>query len=203
MASRSRPVAGEGPLALPLLEDPVFRVSLPDWQIVQGIVDTSVQRHEWLEVDFEVEARGEGAAELRHVTRLNPHLRPLEASARIEAGETLRLRYTFAPEPHVPYVSVRTRARLLDGWGLDLVFKKRRFILHRHGDRPAPGISVETFALDPDDDSARHLTVLQRERYEPVLRSLADRRIGAPAEAPVQDDGQGDSEETRNSTPSL
>ncbi|MEE2679825.1 MAG: LTA synthase family protein [Myxococcota bacterium] len=203
MASRSRPVAGDGPLVLPLLEDPVFRVSLPEWQIVQGIVDTSVQPHEWLAVDLEVEARGEGAAELRHVTRLNPRLRPLEASARIEAGQTLRLRYTFAPEPHVPYVSVRTRARLLDGWGLDLVFKKRRFVLHRRGDRPAPGVSVEAFALDPDDAAARQLSVLPRERYERVLRSLADRRIGAPAAAPIQDDGQGDSEDTRNNTPSL
>jgi len=204
MASRSRPVAGDAPLTLPLLDDPVFHVSLPEWQIVQGIVDTSVEPHEWLEVEFEAEARGEGRAELRHVIRLNTELQPLEARTRIEAGQTLRLHYTFAPEPRVPYVSVRTRARLLDGWGLDLVFKKRRFQLRRRGERPPPGVRVETYTLEPAaNDDALRLTLLERERYEPHLRALADWRIGAPGEPAPHPDGQGDSEETRKSTPSL
>jgi len=204
MAARSRPVAGAAPLVLPLLDDPIFRVSLPDWQIVQGIVDTSIEPHEWLEVEFEAEARGEGRAELRHVIRLSTELQPLVARTRIEGGQTLRLRYTFAPEPRVPYVSVRTRARLLDGWGLDLVFKKRRFLLRRRGERPPVGVRVETYALEPAaDDDVLGLNLLERERYEPSLRAFADLHIGTPEKPPTQPDGQGDSEETRNSTPSL
>jgi hypothetical protein len=204
MAARSRPVAGGAPLALPLMDNPIFHVSLPEWQIVQGIVDTSVEPHEWLEVEIQAEARGEGRAELRHVIRLSTDLQPLVALTRIEGGQTLRLHYTFAPELRVPYVSVRTRARLLDGWGLDLVFKKRRFLVRRSGQRPPAGVRVETYALEPAaDDAALGLKLLEPERYETSLRALADLQIGGPEKPPPQPNGQGDSEETRNKTPSL
>jgi len=184
MAARSRPPLGDAPLAIPLLADPVFQVTLPEWQIVQGIVEVSLQPQEWLEVEFEVEARGEGSAELMHIVRFHRKRHMLTSRSTIEAGQTLRLRYTFASDLPVPHVSVHTQARVRDGWKLDLVFKKRRFLLRRHGERPERGIQIEAHALEPPSSNPNALSslVAPASQHDDYLRYLAEINIDSARE---------------------
>jgi phosphoglycerol transferase MdoB-like AlkP superfamily enzyme len=184
MATRSRPPVGDAPLAIPLLADPVFQVTLPEWQIVQGIVEVSLQPQEWLEVEFEVEARGEGSADLKHIVRFHRKRHMLSTLSTIEAGQTLRLRYTFASDLPVPHVNVHTMARVRDGWKLDLVFKKRRFLLRRHGERPESGIQIEAHALEPPGSNPNALSskAAPASQYNDYLRHLAEINIDSAKE---------------------
>jgi arylsulfatase A-like enzyme len=180
VATRSRPPQAGTPLAVPLLTDPVFTVKLPDWQMVQGMAQVSFESHEWIEIELEVEARGEGRAELHHHLRLSENQGVLSADAEIEAGQTLRMKYSFASDLPVPHVSIWTQARLKEGWALDLNFKKRRFLLRRAGERPEEGLRFEVFALDPESDrkDALRTAITPPEEYRGYLEQLAEKRIG-------------------------
>ena len=103
------------------------------------------------------------------------------ATARIEAGQTLRLRYSFASDLPVPQLSLRTKARLRDGERVDLYFGRRRFTVQRSGDRPAEGLQLERFALAPEtaEKGALRSRIAAPKKYHGYLRRLAAKDVGA------------------------
>jgi len=174
-------------LAIPLLAEPVFELRGNDLQMVQGVVEITLQPSEWLEVEYEVEARG-GRVDLKHSLTFGLGRYVLHSDAWIEPGQTGRLRYTFASDRPVPDVSVRTHARLEEGRRGELVFKRRRLLLRRHGARPAAGIQIQEFSLDPPgapDRLVAKLTPL--EEYDAYLSELEEQGIGATAGAEADD----------------
>jgi arylsulfatase A-like enzyme len=179
MSLRSRPPLGEAPLAIPLLADPVFELVGNDWQMVQGVVEISVRPHEWLEVEYEVEARG-GPVDLRHYLTFGLGRVLLDSAVRIEPGRTARLRYSFASDEPIPFVSVRTNARLEEGSRGELLFKRRRLLLRRRGERPPAGVRIAEFSLDPPGEADRLIAkVTPQEEYREFLRELTEHGIGA------------------------
>jgi hypothetical protein len=126
-----------------LLEDPVFVVNQTGLTIVHGGQYVTLDEGDWIEVEFEVEARG-GEGRVRLLHRLQyPRYRPYEDSAELRAGEVLHWRYSFAPEEPLQDVTCRSRVRLLEGPGLELHFKTARMTLHRSGEPSGSGVQVE------------------------------------------------------------
>ena len=103
------------------------------------------------------------------------------ATARIEAGQTLRLRYSFASDLPVPQLSLRTKARLREGERVDLHFGRRRFTVQRSGERPAEGRHLERFALAPEpaEPGALRTRIAAPKKYHGYLRRLAAKDVGA------------------------
>lgn len=191
LALRSRPPSRDSPFAIPLINDPVFTVSSTSWQMIQGVVEISLEPTDWLEVEFEAEVRGDGAVELHHGLRFSPRRYLMQTTSHIEPGQTVRLRYTLASDEPIPYVSVRTQAKLTSGHSADLVFKRRRFVLRRHGERPPAGARIEVFTLDPPsaDPDALVRKVEPLESFAGYLHDLAVHGIGAMGEE--EEEGEG------------
>jgi len=181
VARRSVPPSGETPLALPLVTEPVFEVRNPDWQLVQGISQLALEPHEWIEVALEVEATGTGGAELRHELRLSKKRGLIRTQTQIEAGQRLALRYRFASDLPVPQARLQTMARMQGEGAVDLVFRERRFVLRRSGERPPEGVEVEVYELAPpaDEAEALGLEVVPVSRWDEFLRGRNAERIGA------------------------
>jgi len=160
MARRSLPPQDTGPLIVPLVADPVFEVRHDHFQMVQGITQISVETDEWYEVDLEFEVRGEGAVNIHHKLTLSP-VRPLiEVRTKLEPGQTLKLRYTVAPDIRVSASSLRTHARMAEGLPAQLVFRKRRFELVRGGERPPQGPNLLVAEIDPPPEEPARLSTL-------------------------------------------
>ncbi len=183
VARRSVPPSGDAPLALPLVTHPVFEVRNPEWQMVQGISQLALEPHEWIEVAFEVEARGRGRAELRHELRLSKKRGLIRTATRIDAGQRLALRYRFASDLPVPQARLQTMARMKGEGFVDLIFHERRFALRRSGERPPEGIEVERYELDPpaEGETALSLEVVPVERWADFLRERNSQRISDSA----------------------
>ncbi len=181
VARRSVPPSSDAPLALPLVTQPLFPVRNAEWQMVQGISQLALEPHEWIEVAFEVEARGRGSAELRHELRLSKKRGLIRTETQIDAGQWLVLRYRFASDLPVPQARLQTMARMKGEGFVDLVFHERRFALRRSGERPPEGIEVERYELDPPSESetALDLEVVPVERWADFLRGRNAERISA------------------------
>jgi hypothetical protein len=126
-----------------LLEAPVLVVDQTERTIVHGGQYVTLDDGEWLEIEFEVEARGgEGRVEFRHHLEYPAHW-PYSERVELRAGEVLHLKYTFASEEPLEDVGCRSSVRVLEGPGLELHFKTARMTLYRSGEPPGPGIQVE------------------------------------------------------------
>ena len=165
------------------MTQPVFEVRNPEWQMVQGISQLALEPHEWIEVAFEVEARGRGRAELRHELRLSKKRGLIRTATRIDAGQRLALRYRFASDLPVPQARLQTMARMKGEGFVDLIFHERRFALRRSGERPPEGIEVERYELDPpaEGETALSLEVVPVERWADFLRERNSQRISDSA----------------------
>ncbi|NNL67604.1 MAG: LTA synthase family protein, partial [Myxococcales bacterium] len=182
VARRSLPPDRNAPLALPLLTNPVFEVRKRELQMVQGISQLALEPHEWIEVELEAEARGEGSVALNHSFELDKNNKPLQTRTRIAAGQSLRLRYVFASDLPVSTARLRTLAQLEEGPGVDLVFRRRSFVLRRVGERPAEGIQIETYELDPPaaDPKALSAQVVPMPHFAGYLRYRQARSLEEP-----------------------
>ncbi len=185
VARRSRPPRDDAPLTIPLLTNPVFEVRKRERQMVQGISQLAVEPSEWIEVELVAEARGKGRVELVHNVELSRMRKPLRTTTRIDAGQTLRLRYQFASDLPISQSRVKTTARLLEGDAVDLVFHRRRFVLRRSGEPPAQGVHLELYALDPpsSDPEALKQQIVPMETFAGFLKTRE--RRGMP-----DDDGR-------------
>ena len=79
-------------------------------------------------------------------------------------GMTRSLAMELAPH-RVRVNAVCPGASMTEG-AIDLVFHERRFILRRSGERPAEGVEVERYELDPPGGSGTALDI----EVEPVAR---------------------------------
>jgi len=173
VAERSRAPQDSAALLVPLLAEPRFTVDRRELQVIYGVPDLSLEPDEWLEVEVDVEARGEGRAELLHTVRMRRKREVLGAATVIDGGQRLRMRYALAPGPRIDQLGVRTRTRLVDGWRLDLHYRKRRFVIRRGGTPPGPGLSVERWELTPPGDDEPVVRVMTAEEIDETARQLA------------------------------
>ncbi|MBW2267865.1 MAG: LTA synthase family protein [Deltaproteobacteria bacterium] len=158
VARRSRPPRDDAPLTIPLLTNPVFEVRKRERQMVQGISQLALEPNEWIEVELVAEARGEGRVELVHNVELSKKRKPLRTTTRLDAGQTLHLRYAFASDLPISQSRVKTTAKLLEGDAVDLLFHRRRFVLRRNGERPAQGVHLELYSLAPPSGDPQALS---------------------------------------------
>jgi hypothetical protein len=177
VARRSLPPRHASELAIPLLTNPVFEVRKRERQMVQGISQLAVEPEEWIEVELVAEARGEGRVELAHNIELSSQRKPLRTTTRIDAGQTVHLRYKFSSDLPISQSRVKTTARLIDGDAVDLVFHRRRFVLKRAGMRPEQGVHVEQYELDPPsaDPAALVAETVPIEEFAGFLEAREDR----------------------------
>lgn len=173
MAERSRAPQQQGELQVPLLADPRFEVDRRELQVVYGVPDLSLDPHEWLEVEVDVEARGEGSAELLHTLRMRRKREIVGASTVLAGGQRLRMRYTLAPGLRIGQLGVRTRTRLVDGWRVELFYRKRRFVVHRGGERPPPGLQIERWEVSPPGAAPPRVDVMPAAVIDETARQLA------------------------------
>lgn len=170
IAERSRAPKESGEFQVPLLANPRFVVDRRESQVIYGVPDLALDPNEWLEVEVEVEARGEGSAELLHSVSMRRKREIVSASTVIAGGQRLRMRYTLAPRPRIGQLDIRTRTHLVDGWRLELLYRKRRFVVHREGDRPAPGLQLERWELLPPGGTEPVVEVMAPEVIDEIAR---------------------------------
>jgi arylsulfatase A-like enzyme len=172
VAERSRAPRQSGALHVPLLSDPRFEVDRRERQVVYGVSDLSLDPNEWLEVEVDVEARGEGRAELDHFLRMRDKSEIVRGISVIESGQRLRMRYTLAPSQRVGPLGIRSETRLVDGWRVELLYRKRRFVVHRGGERPAPGLVLERWELLPTRGAEPRVQVMPADEIDAIARRL-------------------------------
>ena len=136
-----------------LVGEPDVRLDrIGEGEVIHGGQFVDLREGDWLEVELEVavSGRGEGARGLlTHVLKQRDPPAPYVAKIPLAAGETLRLRYTFAPEGRAEEVQCHSMGELLAGESLEFHFRKARMTLHRSGDRPAAGVQVELLEVEP------------------------------------------------------
>jgi len=122
-------------------------------EVIHGGQYVDLRAGEWLEVELEVEVSGEGEdarGQLTHILKQRDPPAPYVVKIPLKAGETLRLRYTFAPEERVEDIQCHSMGELFSGEGLEFHFRKARMSVHRSGDRPASGLRVESREIESD-----------------------------------------------------
>ena len=130
-----------------LMGTPRFAVNGRGFAVVHGGQYVTLDEGDWIEVELEVEALGEGTIELAHHLQYPKH-RPYEKAVMLSGGSTLHWRYTFSPAESIPDVDARSKARVVAGSGLELHFKTARLTLHPSTDPPvAPGLHVEKLEI--------------------------------------------------------
>jgi hypothetical protein len=131
-----------------LLVDPVFPVETGEYQMVHGGQYLSLRPGEWIDVDLEVQAEiPSGSVQLLQQLRNNATAF-FRSEIRLRDGETLRLRYSFAPQLAVDGVRCQTHVRSEGGPGT-LRFRQARMRLHTEGPPPAPGAHVQLHEIVP------------------------------------------------------
>ena len=145
------------PLAFPLLARPDFPVKGREWQMVQGVAQISLDSHEWIEIDLEIEARGDADVELEHWMRFAPKMSLIHLETPIASGQTLHLRYSVASDVPFSQAAIRTLVRAVGGDEAELLFRRRRFELRRRGERPPQGVQLAELRFDPPRASGSEL----------------------------------------------
>jgi len=135
-----------------LVGEPDVRLDrIGEGEVIHGGQFVDLREGDWLEVELEVEVSGRGGGArglLTHVLKQRDPPAPYVANIPLEAGDTLRLRYTFAPEKPVEEVQCHSMGELLAGESLDFHFRKARMTVYRSGDRPEPGVQVELLEVE-------------------------------------------------------
>ncbi len=169
----SQPVDGERDLVLALVEEARFVVEGRDWQLVHG-TPVSLASGEWLEVELELLAVGEGAVELEQLLRFPRRRDVLRASLRLAAGESVVLRYTLAPGEPIRRISCQSQARVVEGSQLALEMRARRLTVHRGGTPPGAGLVVARYTAAPGDVALPPLEVMAADEIDRVARSMQE-----------------------------
>jgi hypothetical protein len=137
-----------------LVGEPRVRLDrVGEGEVIHGGQYVDLRGGEWLEVELEVEVSGEGEdarGQLTHILKQRDPPAPYVVKIPLKAGETLRLRYTFAPEERVEDIECHSMGELFSGEGLEFHFRKARMSVHRSGDRPASGLRVESREIESD-----------------------------------------------------
>jgi arylsulfatase A-like enzyme len=154
MARRSVEKIGEGASfrELQLVGEPRVHLDrIGEGEVIHGGQFVDLRDGDWLEVTLvvEVSGAGEGArGQLTHILKQRDPPAPYVAKIPLKSGETLRLRYTFAPEERVEDVQCHSMGELFAGERLEFHFREARMSVHRGGDRPEPGVQVESMEVE-------------------------------------------------------
>jgi hypothetical protein len=122
-------------------------------EVIHGGQYVDLRAGDWLEVELDVavSGAGEGArGQLTHILKQRESPAPYVAKIPLEAGQRLRLRYSFAPEEAVEDVQCHSLGELVAGGGLELHFRTARMTVHRSGAAPGPGLKVAYLEVDGD-----------------------------------------------------
>jgi hypothetical protein len=122
-------------------------------EVIHGGQYVDLRVGDWLEVELEVavEGAGEGGrGRLTHLLKEQEPPAPYVAKFPLRAGQTLRLRYTYAPDRAVSDIQCSSTGELLAGDGLDFAFRVARMRVHRGGRAPVPGLRVVSLEIEPD-----------------------------------------------------
>jgi len=135
-----------------LVGEPSVRLDrIGEGEVIHGGQFVDLRVGDWVEVELEVEVSGEGARGLlTHILKQRAPPAPYVAKIPLQAGEVLRLRYTFAPEEPALDVQCHSMGEIFAGEGLEFRFRKAQMSVHRSGDRPAPGVQVELLKVEGD-----------------------------------------------------
>jgi hypothetical protein len=131
-----------------MMTDPIFVVDPPAGsgnQMIHGGQYVDMKVGEWVEIELEVSASGEGEADtvLVHSIRSRKRGQIRGFMLPIRTGETVRLRYTFAPKGDIDTVQTRSSATRNADLPITLNFEKARMTYHRSGESPDFGIQIE------------------------------------------------------------
>jgi arylsulfatase A-like enzyme/predicted small integral membrane protein len=121
-------------------------------EVIHGGQYVDLRAGDWLEVELEVAVggAGEGArGRLTHILKRDEPPPPYVVKIPLAAGQTLRLRYSFAPDAPVTDIQCHSMGELLAGEALELHFRTARMSVHRGGERPGPGLRVEYLDIEP------------------------------------------------------
>jgi hypothetical protein len=122
-------------------------------EVIHGGQYVDLRAGDWLVVELEVAVRGEGEGargQLTHLLKQRDPPAPYVAKIPLAAGQTLRLRYSFAPGAPVRDLQCHSMGELFAGERLEFEFRTAHMSVHRSGEPPAPGVHVETFEITPD-----------------------------------------------------
>jgi arylsulfatase A-like enzyme len=133
-------------------------------KIIHGGQYLDLDAGQWLEVEVEIEVRGEGGpVQIDHyTTRTNTMSKERDPTARrrfftkkieLAVGQTLRLHYAIAPETAVQGVHCRSYAKNVGQGPVELVFQTGRVTVRSAGERPETLVQVYTFELAPSDQA--------------------------------------------------
>jgi len=151
-ASGAAATPGEAAGALELVGAPVRLDQPGENEVIHGGQYVNLQPGDWLEVELTVSARGNAAdarARLTHVLKQADPPAPYVAKFPLRAGQTLRLRYSYAPQTAARDIQCSSNAELLRGDQLELDFETARMTVHRDGAPPAPGLEVAELSIEP------------------------------------------------------
>jgi len=116
-------------------------------EVIHGGQYLDLRVGDWLEVDLEVSASGPGEDArglLTHVLKQRDPPAPYVTKVPLQAGQTLRLHYSFAPDQAVQDVQCQSTGELLAGESVVLDFRRARMWVHRSGTPPGPGLQIVT-----------------------------------------------------------
>ena len=136
-----------------MMSDPIFVLDIPEGvsdKMIHGGQYVNLKEGEWLEVELEVRASGESEASTVLVHYIRSRKEQIRRwLLRIRPGQTLRLRYSFAPEVPTDTVQTRSYATREAGLPLTLEFTTARMTYHKSGEAPSFGIQVDTEEVIP------------------------------------------------------
>jgi phosphoglycerol transferase MdoB-like AlkP superfamily enzyme len=122
-------------------------------EVIHGGQYVDLRAGDWLAVELLVVVSGEGEGargQLTHLLKQRDPPAPYVAKIPLAAGQTLRLRYSFAPMAPVRDLQCHSLGELFAGEGLEFEFRTARMSVHRSGAPPAPGLHVESLEITPD-----------------------------------------------------
>ena len=150
LAARSLRSTGEAPRRdWRLVADPLFLAESREAQVIHGGQFVTLQAGEWLEVDLEVETRGNARVSLEHVLRSTGADRLYRWEIPLAGGQILRMNYTYAPDERTDGVGSRSLARVVQGSRMELRFERARMTLRSGRGRPDAGVQVHRLDVQP------------------------------------------------------
>jgi phosphoglycerol transferase MdoB-like AlkP superfamily enzyme len=120
-------------------------------EVIHGGQYVDLRAGDWLEVELEVAASGPDAGArglLTHVLKQHDPPAPYVTKVPLEAGQTLRLHYSFAPDLAVADVQCQSMGELVAGEAVVLDFRRARMRVHRSGAPPGPGLHIVTRTVE-------------------------------------------------------
>ena len=129
-------------------------------KVLHGGQYLDLEPGEWLEIELELEARGEaGFVKIDHFTtqtntwaaKRSPGGMPalVRRSVDLRDGQTLHWKYTIAPGEAMKGLQSRSTVRSRSNAPFELIFKTARMSVRWAGDRPDEKIRTEIFEITP------------------------------------------------------